>query len=347
MRQHILNLFCVIALLYGFVAQANAQAFDRAVSVIIIPEQDQSDGLQSGAIEVLISKFAESLNLIVAGKEIFELVDNEVIRLCFETPGCIQQKASQLMISRILYGTISKMQVPLIKGRKILKGKKQVVLSINLHLYNALTEAIEKSWKLDRRSEEELYDSDLPSIAEEVIVLIKTNPNNWDRTIPPELAQLSEDLPKDQPEIKPEKPKDKSQPDQTPDQTIEEHVPPLVPNVNQEILPQKFDYTFWGSVGLVGLGAGLLATGMFFGIESDDAYADYEKTNIQLIAKAYKEESESAASKANVMFATGSMILISGATVFILDYFGILDTKKPSQAVIVPQDGKIALHLSF
>jgi len=331
-------------------------------SIVLLAGKGQKADLPDAAIEILIAKFAgSSLNLSLAGKEIFGVMSDEEIRTCFATDGCVRNVCITKQMGRMLYGTIiqekGKAVKPKQEGKKAKKKAKSAksaakksttLLSIELTLFDAINNKIDTSWTCKKCPQEELYEKTIPEIADTAISIMAKNPQIWSERKPSLRAdEAALGLQPQEIEVLPPPPVASAEEAKQPE--VEVRKEPVV-KVEKKIEVKKpgLDWHSWTGIALMSIGAGMVGTGAYFGVDANNARSNYEATNVQRQAMEYMDQSESSAGKANIMYSAGGAILLTGATIFLLDYFEIIhkSTTAP-QALIIPQPSGLVLNLSF
>lgn len=328
-------------------------------AIVVIPgNKSQEPNLSDSVIELLIAKFAgANLGLNFAGQEIFGIKNNEEIRQCFATEGCVRNVCVTKQMGRMLYGTIvkekGKLAVQKAKGKKKVKGAKttkpKARLSIDLTLFDAINNRIEMTWVCKSCASEEVYDKTVPEIADATVAILRKTPMIWAErmpslradeaflglqpqeleVIPPPPAPVEEEVGE---EVRPEELK-----------PVAEVVKTAEPKIKKGL-----DWHAWSGIALMSLGAGMVGTGGYFGVSANTSRANYEGTNIQRQAVSFRDESQSSAAMANTMFIYGGGALATGATLFLLDHFEIIHKNpKSPQAIIIPNPSGVSLNLYF
>ncbi|MDD3887286.1 MAG: hypothetical protein PHN19_00735 [Patescibacteria group bacterium] len=364
MRSHITKLFLLSSVFIAssvYAEEPEKVPSHPDFSIVLLAGNGQKADLPDAAIEILIAKFAgSSLNLSLAGKEIFGVMSDEEIRTCFATDGCVRNVCITKQMGRMLYGTIIQEKGKAVKSKQEGKKPKKKVksakpakksttlLSIELTLFDAINNKIDTSWTCKKCPQEELYEKTIPEIADTAISIMAKNPQIWSERKPSLRAdEAALGLQPQEIEVLPPPPVASAEEAKQPE--VEVRKEPVV-KVEKKIEVKKpgLDWHSWTGIALMSIGAGMVGTGAYFGVDANNARSNYEATNVQRQAMEYMDQSESSAGKANIMYSAGGAILLTGATIFLLDYFEIIhkSTTAP-QALIISQPSGLVLNLSF
>jgi tetratricopeptide (TPR) repeat protein len=136
----------------------------------------------------------------------------------------------------------------------------------------------------------------------------------------------------------------KTKPEAVPDREPEPPPPPApepsltpAPRVAQPASPPP--HTVLWPIGWASLGAGVVAAGVGigFGIASSNAEEDHKAATTGAEKKRTADDAESAATMANVMYATGGVLVAAGVTMLIIDARRGPEAKGAPTAVVTPE----------
>ncbi|MFA6296253.1 MAG: hypothetical protein WC663_02795 [Patescibacteria group bacterium] len=333
--------FCGVACFSSTAYTQEESESKSDIAIVLMSEETHDQRMVDDAVEMIIAKFSNE-KIQSSGKEMFGSDSDEQIKTCLKDNSCVQKKAVEKHVSRVFYGTLASDRrvenvVVITPGKRYNKIKDVVpvekkTLTIRLTMFDAVNNKVEMSWVSKKIEPSKLASEVLTDIASEAVRIYKASPLTWPETKKPN-TEVKVEIVNVDPVSEPAKP--------VVEEVQEKPIVLLDPEVS------NLDWHFWTSVGGASVGVILISAGSYYGLKSSNASDNYDATNIQTQAESFKDEAESAGSTANIMFASGGVLIAGSAALYVLDQFGILDANESPQAVFVPKDGMFCLNLSF
>ncbi len=362
----ILRLTIFIGFIFFYIFPAQAAPFqDRHLSIIVIEKGEKSKELTAEFVnEMFIAYFGVKLNLLLSGQEAFQgkFPIRRELKKCLEDQACVHRVASEFGYNRILYGfmtiykrTVKRPVYRVLGGvkKKTRRTKKITIenFDLELTLYNPVEKKVEQVFTYKGCDLKSFSATLHRKIGEEIIASMIERPPGWKEDSKPSQVVHQEPSEVDivtraaRPVIS--IPKLLSGVGTETRATSLEPIIKIPSKGSGGIPPKPINWWRIGGYGLVSAGVLVVGVGSAFGLASNDALNSYQGTDEQISALDHKERAEWHASGANVMFAVGAGIALSGGAVLLLDYVEYFHKPSSSRIFIDPTDKSIRFALSF